>query len=377
MAQRTKYISIVSGKGGTGKTLLSAVLGRSLAKEGHRILLVDFDIFVRGLSILLSGYYRIQDNVNKSTVTELLYEKNENDDLAIGRFMECDFLPATHDIGEPINFKESFFLEEKFFDKNFGRFKEHCEFLGYDMVIFDCRAGVDNGIIQICKHSDIILSVAEDDDVCIQANANLINYLRFNEKARNIFTIINKGRRLTSLNEVKKSNLSRIDFNCIGIIPFDMEVMQDFGKDRFWNTINETLYIRALVYSWNTLSQKTNLPELSTRRLDLPSSLFLSNRQGRFNLFERMMRVYAIIFSVIGIGSVVVQFLNDKFHFLSITLNFNQIAVGSLAMAAIFYFFMTLDIRRILLGKTDYPDEMQYKQRKTKFDTEHKDSGYF
>lgn len=377
MAQKTKYISIVSGKGGTGKTLLSAVLGRTLAKDGHKILLVDFDIFVRGLSILLSGYYRIQDNVNKSTVTELLYENHENEDLAIGRFMECDFLPATHDIGEPINFKESFFLEEKFFDLNFGRFKAQCEVLNYDIVIFDCRAGVDNGIIQICKHSDVILSVAEDDDVCIQANTNLINYLRFNEKARNIYTIINKGRRLTSLSEVKKSNLARIDFNCIGIIPFDMEVMQDFGKDRFWNTIGETLYLRALVYSWNTLSQRTNLPEISTSRLDLPSFLFLSKRQGRFNVFERMMRVYAIMLSVIGLGSVLVEFLNDRFHFLSIPFNFNLITVGSLAMAAIFYFLMTIDIRRIILGKTDYPDEMHYERRKAKYDKERKDDKYF
>lgn len=365
--KRTKYISIVSGKGGTGKTLLSAVLGRSLAKEGHKVLLVDFDIFVRGLSILLSGYYRIQDNVNKLTVTELLYEKNDRDELAIGRFLECDFLPATHDIGEPIHFQESFFLEEKFFEMNFTRFKRKCEELNYDIVIFDCRAGVDNGIIQICNHSDVVLSVAEDDDVCIQANTNLINYLRFNERTRNIFTIINKGRRLNSLSDVKKSNLSRIDFNCVGIIPFDIEVMQDFGKDRFWNTIGETLYQRSLVYSWNNLASRTNLPELSTSRLDLPSAIFLSKRLGRFTIFERMTRVYAILLSIVGLSSVALKYLNGHYHFLSIDFNFNEIAIASLSLAAVFYYLMTIDIRRLLLGKTDYPDEMIYDRRKDKY----------
>jgi septum site-determining protein MinD len=43
-------IDVLSGKGGTGKSLLCAVLRRLLAQEGARILLADFDIFVRGLT---------------------------------------------------------------------------------------------------------------------------------------------------------------------------------------------------------------------------------------------------------------------------------------------------------------------------------------
>ena len=50
----SKVINLVSGKGGTGKSLLTAVLGRALAREGLNVLIIDLDIFVRGLTILLS-----------------------------------------------------------------------------------------------------------------------------------------------------------------------------------------------------------------------------------------------------------------------------------------------------------------------------------
>src|SRR5436305_13904802 len=94
--KKPTLISIVSGKGGTGKTLLTAVLGRALAREGLRILLVDLDIFVRGLTILLADYTK-RSPAKTLTVVDLL--QGDMPELEIGtlpvaaRFFECDFLP--------------------------------------------------------------------------------------------------------------------------------------------------------------------------------------------------------------------------------------------------------------------------------------------
>lgn len=49
-----KIISIVSGKGGTGKSTLSAALSKSLASDNQRVLAIDLDIGLRSLDILLS-----------------------------------------------------------------------------------------------------------------------------------------------------------------------------------------------------------------------------------------------------------------------------------------------------------------------------------
>ena len=39
-----EIIAVTSGKGGTGKTLVSACLGYALSRAGHRVLMVDADI---------------------------------------------------------------------------------------------------------------------------------------------------------------------------------------------------------------------------------------------------------------------------------------------------------------------------------------------
>ena len=46
-------IAVVSGKGGTGKTSLSAGVGTALAQSGKRVLCVDCDIGLRNLDLAL------------------------------------------------------------------------------------------------------------------------------------------------------------------------------------------------------------------------------------------------------------------------------------------------------------------------------------
>ena len=46
-------IAIVSGKGGTGKTSLTAGLGEALALMGYRVLCIDCDVGLRNLDLAL------------------------------------------------------------------------------------------------------------------------------------------------------------------------------------------------------------------------------------------------------------------------------------------------------------------------------------
>lgn len=51
----TEIISVVSGKGGAGKTIIAASLGYALLRAGHRVLLIDADRGTDGLSLFLLG----------------------------------------------------------------------------------------------------------------------------------------------------------------------------------------------------------------------------------------------------------------------------------------------------------------------------------
>jgi septum site-determining protein MinD len=48
-----KVVVVTSGKGGVGKTTSTAALGAALAHDGQKVVVVDFDIGLRNLSICL------------------------------------------------------------------------------------------------------------------------------------------------------------------------------------------------------------------------------------------------------------------------------------------------------------------------------------
>ncbi|MEG1027549.1 MAG: P-loop NTPase, partial [Oscillospiraceae bacterium] len=69
-----KIISVVSGKGGTGKSTISAGLALSLSNEDKKVLIVDFDIGLRALDIMLgvenSVVFDLGDVLNQKCTDE-------------------------------------------------------------------------------------------------------------------------------------------------------------------------------------------------------------------------------------------------------------------------------------------------------------------
>src|SRR5215468_8817465 len=50
-----KVIVVTSGKGGVGKTTSTAALGAALARMGHNVVVVDFDVGLRNLDLVLGA----------------------------------------------------------------------------------------------------------------------------------------------------------------------------------------------------------------------------------------------------------------------------------------------------------------------------------
>lgn len=108
-------INIASGKGGTGKTLFAATLAEALGNIGVSVLVVDMDIFVRGLTALL--YFHKREALNlapeeRLSVSDLFTEKIEESKqagermLGISRYRSFDVLPAVKRIDENLSYKD-------------------------------------------------------------------------------------------------------------------------------------------------------------------------------------------------------------------------------------------------------------------------------
>ena len=58
-AKRARITAITSGKGGVGKTFLSANLAAALARQGERVLVLDADLGLANLDVVLNLFPKI------------------------------------------------------------------------------------------------------------------------------------------------------------------------------------------------------------------------------------------------------------------------------------------------------------------------------
>jgi len=156
LGKNTRTILICSGKGGVGKTTLTANLGIALANSGATTALLDADFGLRNLDLLLGLENRIiytaQDVLDKNCrLDQALVRHKKEPNLAL--------LPAGDprmlDWMKPEDMKKiSELLSENF-----------------DFVLVDCPAGVEDGFknaLAACKEAIVVtnpeLSAVRDAD---------------------------------------------------------------------------------------------------------------------------------------------------------------------------------------------------------------------
>ena len=300
-------INIISGKGGTGKTLLSAVLAETLGNNGSNVLLIDLDVFVRGLTALL--YYQKGESLNLIKDGDLpvseffrnksdIYNHTNNARLAIARYRSFDIVPSVGMVNETLSFRDIMpnTVEEA---KNIIKLIIESIPKEYDFILLDSRAGYDELISATHSISDFSICVVEDDNISMVTSDNLIEQLKMDSK-NPIFILKNKVRNILldrSDNEIYNKGL-----NFIGEVPFDIDVMNSFGSRTFWDEINRTMFRDALADAWNLLSKKMDLNvELKIKRLNPVGFKNIEKRLSLFVSKDRILFLYGLIIGIFGI----------------------------------------------------------------------------
>ncbi len=130
METKTRIILICSGKGGVGKTTLTANLGISLARQGVRTAVLDADFGLRNLDLLLGLENRIV-----YTAQEVLEESCRLDQALVKHKQEpnLSLLPA----GNP---RMLDWLKPDDMQRIVSMLTDK-----FDYVLIDCPAGVEDG----------------------------------------------------------------------------------------------------------------------------------------------------------------------------------------------------------------------------------------
>lgn len=298
-------INVISGKGGTGKTLLACVLADMLGNHPNSsVVIVDLDIFVRGLTSLLYFHQeeklRVADKrelvVANFFVSKLVFPDITEQKLAIRNYRSFGVVPAVGRIDEildypdisPNNLEEAVMILQNIL----GHIPDR-----YRFVILDSRAGYDELIAATHRLSTVSICVEEQDPISRVTADNLVAQLR--HSGTPLFRLVNKGRGISSERDLDREARSIAD---LGVIPFDMDVLNNFGSKNFWDEIARSLYRSAVARAWNRLSSKLEFGvELTPPRISPVGNEFLEAYIGMLSSRDRVFFLYGILIGVFGI----------------------------------------------------------------------------
>jgi len=207
----TKFVAITSGKGGVGKSTVSANMANILAKNGYKVALFDADIGLANLDVILN--VRINKNIlhvlkGECSLSEIIVPVSKNLILIPG------------ESGDEILKYSDQFIFERFFD-------ETAMLDDLDFVIVDTGAGIGGHIQLFLEAADEVIVVTVPDPAAItdayatikvtskiKNNLHLIlNMVRNEKEAKLIFEKIKK---------VALSNIGDgLELNLIGKLPED------------------------------------------------------------------------------------------------------------------------------------------------------------
>ena len=98
-----KLLAITSGKGGVGKTFFSANLAAVLARRGHRVLVLDFDLGLANLDVVLNLYpkFTLHDVfTGKASLADALIAAAGGFDVLLGGSAQVEYARLAPDLRE-------------------------------------------------------------------------------------------------------------------------------------------------------------------------------------------------------------------------------------------------------------------------------------
>ena len=202
-------IGLISGKGGVGKTTITACLGAALSEQGYRVLLCDGDFGLRDLDIILGK----EDEVCFDAYNAL-EDKSMADEVVIKVQSNLYFLPASQSV-----------RWEDMGRKKYRKLVSHLA-KSYDYVLVDCPAGIGRGLESIVELAQRFLIITQPLWVSIRNAARAIQFCREygHRDYAVVFNAVRTDRDMPNMYDM----LEALGAEYVGsILPYDTQILDD------------------------------------------------------------------------------------------------------------------------------------------------------
>jgi len=212
-----KTIAIASGKGGVGKTNITASLAIALQKLGKKVVIVDADLGLSNITILLNrqGKYNVKDLLDgRVALRDVLIEGPHG----------IKILPAGEGVQDLTHLDE------------FQRLKLLDAFDSYDddidILLIDNAAGISENVTFFCAAAQDLIVVTTPEPTAWVDAYHLIKVLYTEYQENKFHVLVNSAKSEAEASEVF-STLTRatdrflsISLDYLGYLPYDDEVKQ-------------------------------------------------------------------------------------------------------------------------------------------------------
>jgi septum site-determining protein MinD len=263
----TRIIVVTSGKGGVGKTTVTANLGMTLAKMGHRVALVDGDFGLRNLDLLLGLENRVV-----YTAVEVLAGECRLDQALVRdkRQPGLVLLPATQN-------RKAEMITPNHMKWMIGELAPQ-----FDFVLIDSPAGIEMGFKNAIAAAQEALIVTTPEISAVRDADRVIGLL----EASNISParlIVNRLRpAMVEASEMMSvEDVSEIlAVQLIGVVPEDERVITSTNRGE------------PLVLEVNSTSRAAQAFDNIAHRLIGEKTPYLDLAIDRENLFARLRKIF-------------------------------------------------------------------------------------
>ena len=175
--QRARRYAIVSGKGGVGKTVITANLAAALARAGHRTLVLDADLGLANLDVMLGveTTATLQDALADSCgIGEVLVHTRAGFDLLPAGSGSLETTLLTTDLASKL--------------QDVLKQLESC----YDVMLFDAGAGVGEVVLHFARIADEIVLVVTPEPTSLMDAYATVKILALRFGCRDFRLIVNQ-----------------------------------------------------------------------------------------------------------------------------------------------------------------------------------------
>jgi flagellar biosynthesis protein FlhG len=163
--KRARRVAVISGKGGVGKTVITANLAATLSSNGSRILVVDADLGLANLDILLG----VSPDLS---ILDVIHGTQPLDKVLLHTKKGFDLLPAGSGLPEGAALTQ---ILAEGMESILSSIEQR-----YDYIMFDAGAGVGEVVLFFARLSDEILLVVTPEPTSLMdsyATIKILNQL--------------------------------------------------------------------------------------------------------------------------------------------------------------------------------------------------------